>query len=92
MLSVVGLGHGKTILCNILAAYFATTSDKQVIVINRQKNLSMRNAILFDETLAKGLALSVGFDGIKMNENYQVIFMCDDELQTYLAETNKTLE
>lgn len=52
----------------------------------------MRNGILFDETLAKSLALGVGFDGTKSSEHYPVVFMCDDELQTYLAETNKQLE
>lgn len=84
LFSLVGIGNGKTILCNILAAYFALKADKQVIVLNRQKNLSMRNGIQFDNTIAKKLNLLVGFDGSKKNENYQVIFMCDDELQQYL--------
>lgn len=63
MFSVVGIGNGKTILCNILAAHLAMTTEKQVIVLNKQKNLSVRNATLFDQTLAKNLNLTVGFDG-----------------------------
>lgn len=51
----------------------------------------MRNGIQFDNTFAKKLNLLVGFDGSKKNEDYQVIFMCDDELQQYLKATEKQI-